>query len=58
MGAAIIRLGRVLLAQVIAFGIANLTGVNIPYLNISVGAVISAVAKFLRDKYAWEWLPV
>ena len=58
MTAALLRLARILVAQVIAFAIANLAGVNIPVLNISVGAAINAIAKFLRDKYKWEWLPV
>jgi len=49
MGAALIRLVRVLIAQ----------RVNIPYLNISAGAVLNALAKFLRDRYKWaEFLPV
>jgi len=55
---AIIRLFRVFLAQFITFAIANWAGVNIPVLNISVGALINAVAKYLREKYSWTWLPV
>ena len=56
----ILRLVRVLVAQGIGILITNLSGVNIPYLGISIGAVINALAKFLRDKFpSWgEWLPV
>jgi hypothetical protein len=32
--------------------------VNVPIINISVGALINAIAKYLRDTYKWEWLPV
>jgi hypothetical protein len=56
--ASLMRLGRVLIAQAITFGIAELAGVNIPVVNISAGAVLNAIAKFLRDKYNWNWLPV
>jgi len=55
---ALIRLGRVLLGQIIAWAVAQFSGVNIPLVNISVGAVINAAAKYLRDKYGWTWLPV
>jgi len=58
MWASILRLGRVLIAQLVALAITSLAGVNIPYLNISLGAVINALAKFLRDRYKWDWLPV
>jgi len=58
MKSAILRLVRVLVAQLVTFGIAELAGVNIPMVNISAGAVLNSVAKFLRDKYKWEWLPV
>lgn len=58
MKSALIRLGRILLAQVITFVIANYAGVNIPVVNISVGAAINAVAKYLRDRFKWDWLPV
>lgn len=58
MKAALLRLARILVAQVIAFLITNLAGINIPVLNISAGAVINTIAKFLRDKYHWDWLPI
>ena len=58
MKAALLRLARVLIAQLITFGIAELTGINVPMINISAGAVLSAIAKYLRDKYKWDWLPV
>jgi len=55
---ALIRLGRVLFAQIVVWSIAEYAGLNIPVINISVGAVINAAAKFVRDKYGWVWLPV
>jgi len=55
---ALLRLGRILLAQAIAWGIAELAGFNVPVINISAGAILSAVAKYLREKYGWTWLPV
>jgi soluble lytic murein transglycosylase-like protein len=58
MLAALIRLGRILLAQIISWTVLEFAGVNIPYINISVGAAISAIAKYLREKYGWDWLPV
>jgi hypothetical protein len=58
MNAALLRLIRVLVAQGITWAIAYYANINVPILNISAGAVISAIAKYLRDKYKWEWLPV
>jgi predicted RND superfamily exporter protein len=58
MKAALLRLVRVLIAQAITFGISELAGINVPVINISAGAVLNAIAKFLRDRYKWEWLPV
>lgn len=55
---ALIRLGRILIAQAIPWLILELNGINIPVLNISLGAAISAAAKYLRDKYKWTWLPL
>lgn len=58
MLAALIRLGRILLAQAISWAVMEFAGVNIPYINISVGAALSAIAKYLREKYGWDWLPI
>lgn len=55
---ALIRLGRVLVAQAIAWVIAEWGGLSIPYVPLTIGAVISGVAKYLREKYGWTWLPV
>ena len=57
---ALLRLVRIVVAQAIGAIIVNTTGITIPYVGVSIGAVLSAVAKFLRDKYpSWaEWLPV
>jgi len=56
--AALLRLGRVLVAQAISWAIAQYGGITLPWFPITVGAIISAVAKFLRDKYGMEWLPI
>jgi hypothetical protein len=56
--AALSRLGRVLIAQAISWAVLEFSGICVPIINVSVGAVISMVAKFLRDKYGWDWLPV
>lgn len=56
--AAILRLIRILVAQLVTFGITELAGVTVPIINISAGAALNALAKYLRDKYKWEWLPV
>lgn len=60
MWPAILRFIRVGVAQGISALIVSTTGINIPYLNIGLGAVISALAKFLRDKFpSWgDWLPL
>lgn len=56
MKAAIWRLVRVLVAQIPAL-IAYLNGVGSP-VWVMVGAVINAVAKYVRDKYKLDWIPV
>ena len=58
MKAALLRLARILVAQVVTFAVAELSGFSIPIINISAGALLNAVAKYLRDKFKWEWLPV
>jgi hypothetical protein len=55
---AILRLIRVGVAQGIGALIEGTSGIAIPYFGITVGAVISGLAKLLRDKFKWEWLPV
>lgn len=56
--AGLIRLVRILVAQAISWAILEYAGINVPYINVSVGAGISALAKYLRDTYKWTWLPV
>ncbi len=60
MKSAILRILRVLVGQAIGYA-ANLT-VNIPYLGITVGALVNGAAKYIRDKYPksiiLEWLPL
>ena len=55
---ALLRLGRVLIAQLIAWAIAEWGGMSIPYVPLTIGAIINSVAKYLREKYGWTWLPV
>lgn len=60
MKSVILRVLRVLIGQVLGY-LANST-VNIPYLGITVGAVLNGVFKFIRDKYPksviLEYLPL
>lgn len=53
---ALLRLARVAVAQ-IPFLITWLSGNADPKLAL-LGPVINAIAKYLRDAYKWEWLPV
>lgn len=59
---AILRFARVLVGQAISFALLKWGGINVPIINITVGALISAVFKYLRDKYPknpiLEWLPI
>ena len=54
----LLRFVRVLVAQVVSLLITSTINVEIPYVNISLGALINAIAKLLRDKFKWEWLPL
>jgi hypothetical protein len=60
MNTALLRLLRILVAQILGI-LANLS-FNIPYLGITIGAVINAIFKYIRDKYPksklLEWLPL
>jgi hypothetical protein len=60
MVSALLRIARVLVAQGLGY-IASLA-IPIPYLGITVGAVVNGVFKFLRDKFptaTWlVWLPL
>jgi hypothetical protein len=56
--AAIVRWGRILIAQAIAWVMATYGGWPLPWIPLTLGAVISGVCKYLRDKYGWDWLPV
>jgi hypothetical protein len=60
MTSVILRAVRVLVAQGLGM-LANLP-FNVPYLNITVGALLNALFKFLRDKFPksviLEWLPL
>ena len=56
--AAVWRFIRVLLGQAVALLITQTAGITIPYINLGLGAAISMAAKFLRDKFKWDWLPV
>jgi len=62
MKSALLRLARILVAQAISWGLAEYGNYGVPLINISVGAVINAIFKFIRDKYPnnaiLEWLPI
>ena len=57
---ALLRFLRVLVAQ--GLGYAASLVIPIPYLGITVGALINAIFKFIRDKFPkskiLEWLPL
>lgn len=57
---AILRVIRVAVAQAIGALIASTTGITIPYIGISIGAILNGISKALRDKFPalTEWLPV
>ncbi len=58
----ILRFVRILVGQAISWALLTWGGITIPVLDITVGALISAVFKWLRDKYPknliLEWLPI
>ena len=62
MTSAILRIVRVLVAQGISVLLLKYANVNVPIINITVGALINGVAKFIRDKFPkskiLEWLPI
>lgn len=62
MIAMILRFLRVVVAQLISAFILQFGNVTIPYLNITIGALINAIFKLLRDKFPnskiLEWLPL
>lgn len=58
MKSAILRLVRILVAQLVSWVVLEWGGITLPYIPITIGALINAAAKFLRDKYGWDWLPI
>jgi len=56
----LLRFIRVGVAQGIGLLIETTSQIGIPYLGITVGAVLNAASKALRDKFPKlvEWLPV
>ena len=60
MTEALMRLARTLVAQGLGY-LVNLP-FQIPYLGITVGAVVNAIFKFIRDKFPnsaiLAWLPL
>ena len=62
MKSAILRILRVLVGQGIGLVLTMWGGITIPYIGITIGAVISGLFKFLRDKFPklviLEWLPL
>ncbi len=51
MQAAIFRIVRVLLAQGITWGLAKWGNINLPIIEITVGALINGAFKYIREKY-------
>ena len=62
MTSALLRLARILVAQIITWALATWGGISVPVVNITIGAVVNAVFKFVRDKFPGnpilEWLPL
>lgn len=59
---AILRFVRILVGQGISYALLKWGGITVPIIDITVGALISAIFKFLRDKFPknaiLEWLPI
>jgi hypothetical protein len=62
MKSTLMRLLRILVAQSISWSLLEWGGVNIPQVNITIGAAVNAIFKFIRDKFPksviLEWLPL
>jgi hypothetical protein len=58
----VLRFVRVVLGQLIALAIGVWGSITIPVINMSIGAFITALFKFLRDTFPknkfLEWLPL
>lgn len=58
----LLRFARIMVAQGITLALAKWGGIEIPMVNITVGAAISALFKFLREKFPksaiLQWLPI
>lgn len=62
MTAMLLRFARVLVGQLIGIGIDLWGGIQIPIIGMTIGALINAIFKFIRDKFpkaTWlVWLPL
>lgn len=62
MKAVLLRLARVLVGQLIGLTIAAWGNIQVPIVGMSIGALINAIFKFIRDKFPkspiLEWLPL
>jgi cytochrome b subunit of formate dehydrogenase len=60
--ATFLRILRILVGQAIGIVITTWGGITIPYVGITIGAAISGLFKFIRDKFPnskiLEWLPL
>ena len=60
MVAALLRIARILVAQGLGY-LASLA-IPVPYLGVTVGAIINGIFKLIRDKFPksviLEWLPL
>jgi hypothetical protein len=52
------RFIRVAAGQIIALLITQTMGVELPIVSLSVGAVLNAIFKYLRDKFNLDWIPL
>lgn len=62
MVATLMRFARVAVAQGLSALLVQYGGITIPYVGLTIGAVINAIFKYLRDKFPTspilEWLPL
>jgi hypothetical protein len=60
--AILLRFARVIVGQLIGIALATWGGITIPYIGITIGAAVSALFKFLREKFPNSkillWLPL
>lgn len=62
MKAVILRVLRIMVAQGLSYIALSTMGISLPIINMSVGAVLNGIFKYIRDKFPksaiLEWLPL